>query len=88
MKKLKEGNYLLLLETNKNEPISQPIFSKKVEQVFFKVYKELISVRFLRMSWISALMKTNPTNKEIEQLANQMAQSKGEQSKYNKILRN
>jgi hypothetical protein len=46
MKKLKEGNYLLSLETNKNEPISQPNFSKKVEQEFYKVYKEPISVRF------------------------------------------
>ncbi len=88
MKKLKEGNYLLSLETNKNKPISQPNFSKKVEQVFYKVYKEPISVRFLRMSWISALMKTNPTNKEMKVLANQMAHSKEEQSKYNKILRN
>ncbi len=88
MKKLKEGNYLLSLEKNENEPISQPNFSKKVEQVFYKVYKESIRVRFLRMSWIGALMKTNPTNKEMKQLANQMAHSKGEQSKYNKILRN
>jgi hypothetical protein len=40
------------------------------------------------MSWISALMKTNPTNKEMKALANQMAHSKEEQSKYNKILRN
>ena len=85
---MKEGNYLLSLETNKNEPISQPNFSKKVEQVFYRVYKEPISVRFLRMSWISALMKANPTNKEMKALANQMAHSKEEQSKYNKILRN
>ncbi len=88
MKKLKEGNYLLSLKTNKNEPISQPNFSKKVEQVFYKVYKEPISVRFLSMSWIGALMKTNPKNKEMKALAYQMAHSKEEQSKYNKILRN
>jgi hypothetical protein len=40
------------------------------------------------MSLISALMKKNPTNKKMKQLANQMAHSKEEQSKYNKILRN
>ncbi len=39
------------------------------------------------MSWISALMKTNPTNKEMKELANQMAHSKEGKSKYNKILR-
>jgi hypothetical protein len=40
-------------------------FSKKVVEVFYKVYKEPISVRFIHMSWISALMKTNPTNVEM-----------------------
>ncbi len=70
--KLKEVNYLLSLETNKNEAISQPNLSKKVEQVLY-IYKEPISVRFLQMSWISALMKTNPTNQEMKELANQMA---------------
>ena len=60
---------------------------KKIEQVFYKVYKEPISVRFLRMSWIIALMKTNPTNKEMKELARQMAHSKDEQSRYNKVLR-
>ncbi len=75
IKKLKEGDYLLSLETNKNEPISQPKFSKKVEQVFYKVYKEPISVRFLRMSWIGALMKTNPTNKEMKELVNSFSKN-------------
>ena len=88
IKKLKEGNYLLSLETNKRRPIAQSNFSKKIEQVFYKVYKEPITVRFLRMSWISALMKTNPTNKEMKELAKEMAHSKDEQSRYNKILRN
>jgi hypothetical protein len=88
IKKLKEGDYLFSLETDKQRPISQPNFSKKIEEVFYKVYKEPISVRFLRMSHISALMKTNPTNKEMKELAKQMSHSKDEQSRYNKILRN
>ena len=84
-KKLKECNYLLSLETDKTRPIGQSNFSIKVEQVFYKVYKEPISVRFIRMSWISALMKTNPTNIQMKKLANEMAHSKTEQIKYNKI---
>jgi hypothetical protein len=40
------------------------------------------------MSWISALMKTNPINKEVKELAKQMAHSKNEQSRYDKDLRN
>jgi hypothetical protein len=80
-KKLRAGNFLFSLESDKER-------STKIEQVFYKVYKEPISVRFLRMSWISALMKTNPTNKEMKELAKQMAYNKDEQSRYNKILRN
>jgi hypothetical protein len=88
IKKLKEGNYLFSLESNKKKEMAESNFSKKVVEVFYKVYKEPISVRFLRMSWISALMKTNPTNIQMKKLANEMAHSKEEQSKYNKILRN
>jgi hypothetical protein len=33
-------------------------------------------------------MKKNPTNKEMKELAKQMAHSKDEQSRYNQILRN
>ena len=87
-KKLKEGDYLFSLETDKQRPVAQSNFTKMIIDVFYKVYKEPISVRFLRMSWISALMKTNPTNKEMKELARQMAHSKDEQSRYNKILRN
>ena len=87
IKKLKEGDYLFSLETDNQRPISQPNFSKKIEEVFYKVYKERISVRFLRMSWISALMKTNPTNKEMKELAKLMAHSTDEQKRYNKILK-
>jgi hypothetical protein len=39
------------------------------------------------MSWSSALMKTNPTNKEMKDLAEKMAHSTDQQSKYNKIFR-
>lgn len=88
MNKLKEGHYLFSLKTDKTRGMAESNFSKKVVQVFYKVYKEPISVRFLRMSWISALMKTNPTNIQMKKLANEMAHSKEEQSKYNKILRN
>ena len=86
-KKLKEGDYLFSLETDKQKPISQPNFSKKVEEVFYKVYKEPIPVRFLRMSWISSLMKTNPTVKQMKKLAYEMAHSTDEQKRYNKIMK-
>ena len=64
MKKLKEGDYLFSLETDKQRPISQPNFSKKIEDVFYKIYTEPVSDRYLRMSWTSGIMKTNPTKKK------------------------
>ena len=52
--------------------MAQSNCSKEIEEVFYKVYKEPIRVRFLRMSWISALMKTNPTNKQMKDLSKEM----------------
>jgi hypothetical protein len=75
------------LETDKRRPISQPNFGKKIEEVFYKVCREPISVRFLRMSWISELMKRNPTNKAMKVSARQMAYSTDEQSRYYRILK-
>ena len=87
IKKLGEGDYLFPLETDKRRGMAESNFSKKIKDVFRKVYNEPISVRFLRMSWISNLMKTNPTNKEMKKLAYEMAHSTDEQKRYNKILR-
>ncbi len=55
------------MEIDKQRPISQPNFGKKIEEVFYKVCREPISVRFLRMRWISELMKKNPTNKAMKE---------------------
>jgi len=40
------------------------------------------------MSWISSLMRRNPTIIELDELAYLMAHSPDEQRRYNKILRN
>jgi len=84
--KLEEKDYLFGLDRNKKEIISQPNFSKLISNVFFKVHNIPISLRFLRMSHISRLLKTNPTIKQMETLAFYMANSVEEQRKYNKIL--
>ena len=83
--KLKEKDYLFSLGRNKQEIISQPNFSKLISNVFFKVHNIPISLRFLRMAHISKLLKTNPTIKQMETLAYQMANSVDEQRRYNKI---
>ena len=55
--------------------------------VFLKIYNIPTTVRFLRMSWVSNLMKSNPTEKEKEALAFFMGHSREEQGKYNKIVK-
>lgn len=84
---LKENDYLFGLDRNKKEIISQPNFSKLISNVFFKVHNIPISLRFLRMAHISRLLKTNPSIKQMETLAFQMANSLDEQRRYNKILK-
>ncbi len=55
IKKLKEGDYIFSLETDKQRPLAQSNFSKIVTEVHYKVYKEPINLRFLRMSWATWL---------------------------------
>ena len=87
IKGLKPNDYLFGLDRDKREYIAQSNFSKKISEVFNKVYKIPISLRFLRQSHISYLLKTNPTVKAMKQLATAMAHSPEEQKLYNKILK-
>lgn len=84
---LLNGDYLFSLKTDKNKVISQPNFSHLISDVFLKVYNIPISVRFIRMSHTSYLLNKNPTIKQMEILAYQMAHSPQEQQKYKKILK-
>lgn len=84
-KGLTSGDYLFSLTRNKKEIMSQSNFSKKISEVFLKIYKISLTIRFLRMSWVSNLMETNPTEEEKETLAYFMGHSREEQGKYNKI---
>ena len=84
-KGLKNGDYLFHLDRNYKEVILQSNFSKLVSNIFNKIYDTPISIRFLRMSWISDLMNTNPTEKQKKILAEYMAHSVREQGLYNKI---
>ena len=76
------------MKDDKRQVIQQSNFSQIIKNVFYKVYGEPISVRFLRMSWISRLYKSNPTVKEMKDLAHYMANSVDEQRKYNKVFKN
>lgn len=83
---LKDKDYVFHLKRDKREVISQAAFSKKVQDVFQKVYGEPISARFLRMSHVTHFLKTNPSLAAQKRLAEQMAHSVEEQARYRKLL--
>ena len=87
-KKLKNGDFLFSLMRDKKEPLAEPNFSAKVKGVFKKVYGIPISMRFIRMSWATDLYASNPTAKQIKELASKMAHSPLESRLYNKIIKN
>lgn len=84
---LLNGDYLFSLNKDKNKVISQPNFSHLISDVFLKVYNIPICIRFIRMSHTSYLLNKNPTIKQMEVLAYQMAHSPQEQQLYKKILK-
>ena len=86
LEKLKPNDYLFHLQRSVKEIISEPDFSKKVSNVFDKVYDIPISVRFIRMSWASDLYAKNPSVREIKEIATKMAHSVDESSKYKKLF--
>ena len=87
IKGLKDGDFLISLERNKREIISEGNFSTKISNIFNKIYNIPISIRFLRMSWASSLYSKNPTTKEIKEIAFKMAHSPLESSLYKKLLK-
>jgi len=87
IKGLKNGDFLIHLDKDKKEIISQGNYSAKISNVFKKVYGVPASVRYLRMSWVSNLYAKNPTAKQIKELAFKMGHSITEAILYNKIFR-
>jgi hypothetical protein len=85
IKDLNDGD--LLFKTDDNKIINEGNFSAKISNVFKKVYDVPICIRYLRMSWISNLYKTNPTGQEIKNLAYTMSHSTDEARRYNKIFK-
>jgi hypothetical protein len=86
MKGLKPNDYLFGLDRDRKEYISQPNFSKKISDVFKKVYKIPISLRFLRQSWSVWINTQKISIKAKKEYINMMAHSQAESDKYFKLL--
>ena len=85
-KRLRKGDYLFSLLRDKREVIKQSVFSKKISDVFYKVYGVPISVRYLRMSWATHFYMSNPSAKQIKEFTYKMAHSPDESIKYKKLI--
>jgi len=85
-KKLKSGDYLFSKLRDKREVIDEPAFSKKISDIFNKVYGVPISVRYLRMSWATHFYMTNPSARQIKEFTFKMAHSPDESIKYKKLI--
>jgi hypothetical protein len=86
IKGLKPNDYLSGLDRDKREYISQPNFSKKISDVFQKIYKIPISLRFLRQSWSVWINTQKISIKAKKEYINMMAHSQAESDKYFKLL--
>lgn len=86
IKGLKPNDYLFGLDRDKREYISQPNFSKKISDVFQKIYKIPISLRFLRQSWSVWINTQKISIKAKKEYINMMAHSQAESDKYFKLL--
>lgn len=84
--KLSDGDYLFYLSRDKREIISEPNFSKKVSNVFYKVYNIPISIRFLRMSWSVWINTQKFSVNTKKEYINKLAHSYEENQRYFKIL--
>jgi len=84
---LKEGDYLFSLNRNKKEIYDEGGFSKKISNIFNKVYGKPISIRFLRMSWSIYINNNKQLNfNEKEALIKNMGHSFVESQKYFKKI--
>lgn len=82
--KKKEGDYLFSLLRDKREIIKEPVFSKKISEIFKKVYGIPISERFIRISWATYFNKSNPSLYEIKEFSKLLAHSPEENMRYKK----
>ena len=83
---LSDFDYLLSLSIDKKMIISEPNFSKKVSNVFYKVYNQNISIRFLRISWSVWINTQNFSINTKKEYINKLAHSYEENQRYFKIL--
>ena len=80
--KLKDGDYLFHLGRDKRELIKQSNFSKKIGDVFKKVYGQRITSRLIRNSKTSNIQ--DYSYEEREDFARDMGHSVNQQLKYSK----
>lgn len=80
--------YIIVNKKNNNDLLfnyKSNNFGKKITNIFKKIYNENITVRWLRISYVSYVRKENLTNNELKIISEKMAHSLETNSRYNKI---
>jgi hypothetical protein len=78
---LKNGDYIFK-SSKSDKHITQGTFSDKLSFIFSKVYKNNVSLRFIRMSFATYKNSLNLSNNEIKDIAEKMGHSKEVHSQY------
>jgi len=78
---LKNGDYIFK-SPKTDKSITQNTFSEKLSSLFSKVYKNNVSLRFIRMSFATYKNSLNLSNNEIKDIAESMGHSKEVHSQY------
>ena len=78
---LKNGDYIFK-SSKSDKNIKQGTFSEKINYIFSKVYKNNVSLRFIRMSFATYKNSLNLSNNEINDIAESMGHSKEVHSQY------
>jgi len=78
---LKNGDYIFK-SSKTDKHITQGTFSEKLSYIFSKVYKNNVSLRFIRMSFATYKNSLNLSNNEINDIAESMGHSIEVHSQY------
>lgn len=82
IKQLKDGDNLFGLSRDNRELYSEANFSKKLSNIFKKIYNKDITLRFIRMSWSVHIDKMKVNKKQKKALIISMGHSIQESHRY------
>jgi len=75
-------NDYLFKTANKKEPIKEGLFGERLTNIYSKVYKSNITLRFIRISYATYYDSLRLSNKDIKKMADEMGHSVAVHNQY------